>query len=296
MSETHGPDGRLLGAGVALAVVAVSTAAVLIRLSDAHALAIAAHRLVFAAGFLAPIAVFRARDRDQILGLDARDALGLAAVGAVLAVHFAAWIESLEWTTVAASVALVTLHPVFVGIGSHLLYDEGLGRLGWLGTVAAFLGGVVVVAGDAQVPVASPRGGILALVGAVAAGAYFLAGRAYRRRLSLIAYVVPVYTACALALVASCLAAGVPLTGYPLREYAIFLALALVPMVVGHTLLNWALKHVTAPVVAVAILGEPVGSTLLAVLVLGEIPPLVTVVGGAIVLAGIGVVVLDEER
>jgi len=289
-------DPRLVGAGVGLAVLAVSTAAVLIRLSSAPSMAIATHRLLFATLLLGPVALLHPERRRDLSSLGARDLAGLAAVGVVLAVHFAAWIDSLAWTTVAASVVLVTLHPVFVGVASDLLYDEGLGTLGWAGVAVAFAGGVVVVAGDVRLPVAHPRGAVLALVGAAAAGAYFLAGRAYRRRLPLLAYVVPVYAACAVALAAAGVAAGVPLTGYAWREWAIFLALALVPMVVGHTLLNWALRHVTAPVVATAVLGEPVGSTLLAVLVLGEVPPGITLLGGLVTLAGIGLVVYEDNQ
>lgn len=160
----------------------------------------------------------------------------------------------------------------------------------------AFGGGVVVVSGDVQIGWGSAVGDGLALVGALAAAAYFLAGRRYRGRLSLFTYVVPVYAASAVTLVLASWGTGTALTGYPWREYALFLALAVVPMVIGHTLLNWALKHVTAPVVATAILGEPVGATVLALIVLGEVPPAVTVLGGAIVLAGIGLVVYEDNQ
>ncbi len=290
------PSAALVAAAIAVAVAAVSTAAVLIRLSQAPSLTIAAYRLVFAAALLAPVTLLHAETRSQLASLAPWEWVGLCGVGVVLAVHFAAWIESLSWTTVAASVALVTLHPVFVALASGWLFDEGLGALGWAGVGVAFGGGVVVVSGDVQIGWGSAVGDGLALVGALAAAAYFLAGRRFRGRLSLFTYVVPVYAASAVTLVLASWGTGTALTGYPWREYALFLALAVVPMVIGHTLLNWALKHVTAPVVATAILGEPVGATVLALLVLGEVPPAVTVLGGAIVLAGIGLVVYEDNQ
>lgn len=285
----------LFGA-IAVAVVAVSTAAILIRLSNAPSLTIAAYRLVFASLLLAPFAFLHRRTRRELRRLSVRDWVGLCGVGIVLAVHFAAWIESLAWTTVAASVALVTLHPVFVGLVSGWVFGEGLGRLGWGGVLGAFGGGVVIVAGDSRLGLGSVVGDVLALVGALAAAVYFLAGRGFRGRLSLFTYVVPVYAASAVVLVVSAWGVGVGLVGFPLREYVLFFLLALVPMVVGHTVLNWALRHVSAPVVATAVLGEPVGATLLALALLGEVPPLVTVVGGLVVLGGIGLVVFEANR
>lgn len=290
------PHPLVLGGGIATAVVAVSTAAILIRLSHAPTLTIAFYRLAIATALLAPVVLVSGKRRAALARLPTRDWIGLSLVGVVLAVHFGAWIESLSWTTVAASVVLVTLHPVFVGIASDRLFDEGLGRLGWIGVVGALAGGVVIAWGDFRIGLEALFGDALALVGALAAAAYFLAGRGYRRRLSLLTYVVPVYTACSVALLAWMLAAGTPLTGYPWREYAIFAALAVGPMILGHTVLNYALKYVTAPVIATAILGEPVGSTILALIVLGEVPPVVTLLGGLIVLAGIGLVVYEDAR
>ncbi len=290
------PHPLVLGGAIAVAVVAVSTAAILIRLSAAPTLTIAFYRLAIATVLLAPVVLVSQERRASLAELPTRDWIGLSLVGVVLAVHFGAWIESLSWTTVAASVVLVTLHPVFVGVACDRLFGEGLGRLGWIGVVGALGGGVVIAWGDFRIGIEALVGDALALVGALAAAAYFLAGRGYRRRLSLLTYVVPVYTACSVALLAWMLAAGSPVTGYPWREYAIFAALAIGPMILGHTVLNYALKYVTAPVIATAILGEPVGSTLLALVVLGEVPPLVTVLGGLVVLAGIGLVVYEDAR
>lgn len=281
-----------------MSILAVSTAAIFIRLSEAPPVAVAFHRLLYATLLLAPFAFFAAR-RD-LARLSLRDWGGLALVGIVLAVHFAAWISSLRLTSVASSVVLVTLHPVFVALVSARVFGEGVGPRGYVGIALALVGGIVITLGDAGGGAAPLLGDALALVGALAAAAYFLAGRGYRKRLGLLAYVTPVYATAALVLgvllVLLPAPYGGPATGYPAREHLLFLALAAIPMVLGHTVLNWALKHVTAPVIATTILGEPVGASLLAFLVLGEAPHATTLAGGALVLAGIGLVAFVEAR
>lgn len=296
MRSREQPSSLRLTASLATAVVAISTAAVLVRLSDAPSLVLAFYRLGLATLILAPVALLHGESRRALVGLNRRDAIRLAGVGLVLALHFAAWFESLSHTTVAASVVLVTLHPVFVGLASQRLFDEGLGQPGWVGVAVALVGGVVITGADARLGLGNAYGDLLALIGAAAAAAYFLAGRGYRQRMPLLAYVVPVYAASTVGLGAASLAAGREMIAYPLQEYAIFLALALVPMILGHTLLNYALGYVSAPVVATTVLGEPIGSSVLAWLILGEVPPALTALGAAIVLTGIGLVVYDEEQ
>lgn len=275
---------------VAASIVAISTAAIMIRASDAPPVVIGFYRLLYATLLLLPLTLWKAR--RELRALPARDWLVLSGVGAVLALHFASWITSLGLTSVAASVVLVTLHPVFVAFVSKRIYGEGVGPLGWLGVVIALAGGVVIVWGDLSQP-QSIRGDLLALVGALAAAVYFLAGRGYRKRLSLLAYVTPVYATCAIVLgFLTFLPApyGGSVAGLPAREHLLFVGMALVPMILGHTVLNWALKYVTAPVIATTIVGEPVGSTILAVLILGEAPPTTALAGGVIVLVGIALV------
>ena len=296
MAKGSRPSPATLTATLSLAIAAISTAAVLVRLSDAPALVLAFYRLAIASVLLAPVALLREGSRDALASLERGELVRLAGVGLVLALHFWSWFESLEHTTVAASVVLVTLHPVFVGLASDRLYGEGLGRLGWIGVVVALVGGIVITGADARLGLGNAFGDLLALIGAAAAAAYFLAGRGYRQDLPLLAYVVPVYAASAVGLAGASLAAGHAFTGYAVDEWVIFLALAIVPMILGHTLLNYALAYVSAPVVATTVLGEPIGSSLLAWLVLAEVPPWGTALGALVVLAGIGLVVFDEER
>lgn len=285
------PSRLTVVAAIAVAVAAISTAATLIRLASATPLVIAFWRLAFAVAILAPAAALSPSVRAEMAELSARDLAALAGVGVVLAVHFAAWIASLELTSVAASVVLVTAHPVFVGLASAWLLDEGLGSTGWAGVALALVGAAVIAVTDRSLAGHRLVGDLLALVGAVAAGTYFLAGRRWRKELGLLTYVVPVYAASAVTLGVWAVLAGDPLVGWPVGDYVLFLALAIVPMILGHTLLNWSLEFVTAPVVATTVLGEPVGAALIAWAVLAEVPPVGTIAGGAAVLAGIFVVV-----
>jgi drug/metabolite transporter (DMT)-like permease len=295
------PPRGLVAATVTLSILAVSTAAPLIRLAgDTPPLAIAFWRLLDATVLLVPLAlIFARRDLASLAGRDWAILLG---VGAILGLHFATWITSVGLTSVAASVVLVTLHPVFVGLASERLFGEGPRRMGWIGIVVALVGGLVIAAGDSRGGPAPLLGDALAFAGALCAALYFLAGRRYRQRLGLLAYVTPVYTGATITLGILLVALPSPWGGgfatYGGADQGLFLALALGPMILGHTGLNWALKYVRAPVIATTILGEPVGASLLAFFLpqIHEVPPPSTLLGAAVVLAGILLVALDEGR
>lgn len=274
--------------GLALGVLAVSTAAVLIKACQAPPLAIATWRLGLAAlGFLAASA-FR---REHPLKPFTPQALRLTAVaGLFLGVHFATWIASLSLTTVASSVVLVTTTPLWVGLGSLLVLREPPSRNLWLGLALALGGSLLVTfsdrtpAGDAPDPL---LGDALALAGAWAASVYFLTGRKAQQSVDTHAYVTLVYSVAAVVLLAMALVAGTPLFGYSTRDWVLLALLALVPQGVGHTLLNRSLRHFPAGVVAVALLGEPVGAIALAWLALGEAVGLPQAIGAALILAGV---------
>jgi drug/metabolite transporter (DMT)-like permease len=275
---------------LAVAVVAVSTSAILIRWSNAPSIVAAFYRVLFTTLLLVPVAAVSYR--EQFRRLSARDWLVATASGLALAVHFAAWFESLSWTTVAASVTLVQTQPVFVAIGAVVLLGERFNRRMAAGIAVALVGSALLSAGDflsgAAFAGADPLyGDALALLGAVAAAGYVLAGRSLRQRLPLIPYVIVVYAVCVVGLFAWLLAQGAPLGPYPAREWLLFLGMAVGPGIFGHTVVNWALAHVESSVVSVTLVGEPVGSTLLALVLLGEVPPALTVLGGAVVLVGI---------
>ncbi|PSQ02553.1 EamA/RhaT family transporter [Halobacteriales archaeon QS_5_68_33] len=278
-------------AALAVAVFAVSTSAVLIRWSGAPPTVAAFYRVLFTTGLLAPLAF--TRHGEHLRSLGGRDALAAGATGLALAAHFAAWFQSVEWTSVAASVTLVQAQPLFVAVGAWALLDERLGARKLGGILLAVAGMAVMSAGDllggALVGPRPLAGNALAVVGAVTMAAYVLAGRSLRVRVPLVPYVTVVYSVCAAGLLGVALVQDVALLGYPPVEWGLFLAMAAGPGVFGHTALNWALEHVEPAVVSVSLLGEPVGSTLLAMVLLAEIPGPWTVVGGAVVLAGIAV-------
>ncbi|MFC7070692.1 DMT family transporter [Halobaculum lipolyticum] len=281
-------------AGLAVAVLAVSTSAILVEWSGAPSLIKALYRVVFTVALLVPLALARPDDRAAFRAIGPRDLLLAGAAGVALAIHFASWFESLRWTSVAASVTLVQAQPLFVVVGAWALLDERVGRRTVVGIGVALAGMAVMSVGDALLgtgaAVAGPDpllGNSLAVVGAATAAAYVLLGRSLRQRLPLLPYVIVVYVTCAVTLLAAALVRGHPLFAYPAEEWLLFLAMAAGPGVFGHTVINWALAHVESSVVSVSLLGEPVGSTLLAVVLLAEVPSPITVVGGAVVLAGV---------
>lgn len=278
------------GLGLAVAILAISTGAILVRLSDAPSTVAAFYRVLFTTVPLAVLAWLRYREEFGRIGR--RDLAFATLSGVALAIHFAAWFESLAWTSVAASVTLVQSQPLFVALGAWLLLDERLGARVVGGILVAVAGMMTMVLGDLLSGVLVGRaplyGNALALLGAVMAAGYVLAGRSLRQRVSLVPYVVVVYSVCAVVLLAIVLVQGAPLTGYQPREWLVFAGLAVGPGLFGHTVINWALAHLRSSLVSVSLLGEPVGSTLLAVALLSEAPTAFTVVGGTVVLVGIG--------
>ncbi|AGB15663.1 DMT(drug/metabolite transporter) superfamily permease [Halovivax ruber XH-70] len=275
-------------AALAVAVFAASTSAILVRWSGAPSTVAAFYRVLFTTLLVAPIAVWFHREEFALLS---RRDLGFATLaGVALAIHFGTWFESLNHTSVAASVTLVQLQPVFVAIGAGLVLGERITRrtVGAIGVAIA--GAAVMSFGDAgRAPLAdsSAFGNALALVGAMTLAGYVLAGRSIRQRVSLFPYVTVVYAACAITLFAVVGVQGHDYVAYSPTEWLLFLAMALVPGILGHTLINWTLEHVESVVVSVAWLGEPLGATLLALGLLGEVPDAITLVGGVIVLGGI---------
>jgi drug/metabolite transporter (DMT)-like permease len=281
-----------------LSVLGVSLSGPLVRLSSAHPIAIAVWRLAFSLVLIAvPLAIGGSWRQWQTL--DRRD-LGFAvAAGAFLAIHFWSWNTSIGLTTIAASVVLVNVQPLVVATLSAIWLRERPTRQQWTGIGIAMLGAIIVVLPDLGAEIGATGrallGDALALIGAVTAASYYVIGRRLRQTLDLWAYVALVYGACLVALLVMAFAMAVPLGPYPAREYGIFALLALGPMMLGHTGLNWALRHARAYQVNIVLLGEPIGATIIAALLPGirERPTLLTIVGGVIVLLGI---LLAERR
>ena len=272
-------------------VVAVSFAAIFIRLADAPALSIAFYRQAMASALFLPLAIARWK---EVRALSAAQ-LGVALLsGVLLALHFATWIASLSFTTVAASVVLVTTSPIFVAAASRVLFGERVGTTTFIGIVIGLVGAAIVSGGDFGISRRAAVGDLLALAGAIAAAGYLLAGRRLRAEMSLFAYVGVVYTTCAVLLLPAA-AFGARLSGFSPQTWLMFLLLASIPQALGHTVFNYLLKDMDATLVAISIMGEPIGSTLLALAFFGEVPPWTAIVGGMLILIGIYVAVTRER-
>jgi drug/metabolite transporter (DMT)-like permease len=283
-------------------ILAVSTAAIFIRLAQGSvpSLVIAAYRMTLASLILAPVALTRHRDDLKRLN---RKEFGLAILsGTFLAFHFAAWITSLEYTTVASSVVLVTTSPLWVGLLSPLVLREPLRRSVLIGLLIALIGSIVVGLSDTcrwiGAGLACPTlasffqgrafvGDLLALVGAFTAAGYLLIGRSLRSNMALMTYTFLVYGIAAVVLVVAVFATGLQPWGFPPNALLWLLALAIFPQLIGHSTFNWALRYLSAAFVSISLLGEPIGSTILAFLFLGEVPTMVKITGAILIFAGI---------
>ncbi len=268
-----------------IGILTVSCASIFIRLAEAPSLVIAASRLTIASLILAPAAFIKTR--DELRALTRKDLRLALLSGLFLGLHFATWISSLEYTSVASSVVFVDTSPLFVGLAAHFLLKEKVSRGMFAGIVVSVLGGMIIGYGDFGLGTSELFGDFLALAGAVAVSGYLLVGRKLRPHLSLLAYVFLVYSTAAIFLIAVCLAAGHTFLGYSRQTYLMLFLLAVVSQIIGHSSYNWALRYLPAAFVGVGTLGEPIGSTILAYFILDETPTLTKIGGGALILAGI---------
>ena len=268
---------------LSIGISAASTASIFIKLCDAPALIISAYRMVLASLILFPFAYHR-----RVWKGWSRSEIGwLILSGFFLSLHFAFWIGSLKYTSVASSVVLVSTHPIFVGVGSWFLLKEHLGVKLVSGICLSVLGSGLIGYGDMSLSKGALFGDGLALLGALTVSGYFLVGRKMRKGQDLLSYVFPVYSTSAVVLILFAILWQNPFFGYKPSTYLLFLLLALIPQLIGHTTFNWALKYIPASMVAITILGEPVGSTILAYFILEEKLSTWKVLGGISIFIGI---------
>lgn len=288
--------------GLFVAILAASTSSIFIRYAQAGApsLAIAAWRMVMVSVILIPVALIR--KHTEIFALQSKQVAMLALSGLFLSLHFATWITSLAYTSVPSSVVLVATSPLWVAVLSPLVLHERLPALVWMGLAVALLGGMLVAGGQAcQItPVGMDcsgfegflrgkalLGNMLALVGAWCGAGYLLVGRWARPTLSLLSYTAVVYGIAAVCLVIMVFVRGTQWSGFSAATFGWMLLLALIPQLVGHTTYNWALRYLSAAYVSIALLGEPIGTSILALFLLQEPPTVLELVGGILTLAGI---------
>jgi drug/metabolite transporter (DMT)-like permease len=283
-----------------LGVISVAMAAIFIRLAQAEnvpSLVIGSARLLIAAALLTPITL--RRYRKNLRQLARADAILLLVSGTFLAIHFAGWVSSLEYTSVLVSGVLVTTTPIWVGILEVLILKMRLSRGFVIGLAIAISGGLLIALTGVESAARSDDpllGGALSLLGAITVAVYLIIGRKLRPRLPLVPYIWSVYSIAALILGAVALVSGMTFTGYSTNAYLWLLALGIFPQLIGHSSFNYALAYLPATYISLATQVEPIGSALFAFLIFAEIPQPLQVVGSAVILIGVSIATLAPLR
>lgn len=280
-------------AALAVGIAAISTGAIFARAADAPSLVIAAYRVGLATLILAPFAAWKCP--GEIAGLSRADWKSVLGAGFFLAVHFATWIASLGYTSVASSVILVETIPLWVGVLTPFVTGERPGKATLAGIGLSFAGGILIGAGDFATGGRALLGDLLALAGGFSGALYIMLGRNVRPRLSLLAYITTCYGTAGALLWTLVIASGTPFTGFSAPTWWAFLGMAIVPQILGHSSYNWALRWFSSTTVAVCLLGEPIGSTILAWIFFGETLTPWKAAGGALILAGIVLAARSEK-
>ncbi|MEE9442163.1 MAG: DMT family transporter [candidate division Zixibacteria bacterium] len=273
-----------------IAAIAVSWAAIFIRLADADPIAIAFYRMALAVLILAPLSAvssFR-----KLTKLTKRNLLLLSISGLFLGIHFASWIASLKYTSIANSVIIVSTHPFLIAIAEAIILKTKIGRWTIIGMILAISGMIVIFSSSLGFSNSGILGELLAFIGAVCAAGYLLTGRIIRQDMKNRDYIFLVYLFAALILSIIALITNTSLFGFDEQTWLFFVLLALIPQVIGHSLYNFLLKHMKAHLVGLAILGEPIGASFLAILIFSEFPPTETYIGGGLILAGIALALI----
>lgn len=278
-----------------LGVVSISFAAVFIRLAAGPAASVAALRLVFATLILLPFVIFSRKTRNAIITLRRGEKGLLVLAGLFLALHFLSWIASLSFTGITSSIVLVTMSPIFIEIYSVTVRGEKTSARVWIGLGLAVAGSVILGGGNIAAGGENWKGDLLAVAGAVAVAGYFIVGSRLRPKLPLLAYIFPVYGTAALFLTLAAPLLGSGLATLPATTYFYCFLMALVCQVTGHSMFNWALRRMRTTLVAMATLGEPIGTTMLAWLILRETPLSTEILGGVVILAGVFVVLTGKS-
>ncbi|GAB3045374.1 DMT family transporter [Virgibacillus ainsalahensis] len=282
-------------AAVGIGVITVSASAVLVKLADSAPSAIIAnYRLLFAVLMMLPIILIKYRHEFRLI--NKKDWMLSILAGVFLAFHFILWFESLNYTSVASSVVLVTLQPIFAFLGTYFFFQERFSSGAVISMVIALFGSFIISWGDFQISGMALFGDILALLGAVTITVYFLFGQRVRRNLSLMTYTFVVYGASAITLIIYNVILQNSFFGYPADHWWLFLALAIFPTFFGHTLFNWALKWLSTSTISMAIVLEPVGASILAYFILGEIITWPQLLGGTIVIFGLFLFIMSTTR
>ncbi|MCM3004381.1 DMT family transporter [Priestia koreensis] len=277
-------------------VLSISTSAILVKFSHAPSGVIAFYRLLFSVLLLLPFVAWRGGGIEGIKKFTRRE-WGLSFLsGLFLALHFILWFESLRYTSVASSVVIVTLQPLFAFVGAYFIFKEKVSKKGIVCGMSAIIGSTIISWGDFRISGGAMYGDFLALVACALVTAYLLIGQKVRNKTSLLSYTFIVYTSSTVVLLLYVMIKGEPLVGYQLDEWVYFVLLAVFPTLLGHSLFNWSVKYVSTSTVSMVILLEPVGAVWLAYILLDEKVMTTQLLGGLLIFLGVVFFMLDKKK
>ncbi|WP_332651860.1 DMT family transporter [Lysinibacillus sp. 54212] len=279
---------------IVIGVLSVSLSAIFVKLANAESGVIAFYRMLFSVLIMSPIFIMKYRSELKLL--NKRDWLFSFIAGLFLAFHFILWFESLDYTSVASSTVLVTMQPLFAFVGTYLFFKEQISLNSIIAGIVAIFGSVLISWGDFRISGSALYGDVLAIIACALITGYLLFGQDVRKRLSLITYTMVVYSVSTICLFFYVIIMGQSFGPYDKQEWLLFLLLAIIPNLLGHTLFNWSIKWVSTNVISIAILFEPVGAALLALLIFNEQLVMSQLIGGFIVIVGISMFVVDFKR
>jgi drug/metabolite transporter (DMT)-like permease len=265
-------------------IIAISFSSIFIKISNAPVSVQGMYRLLFTVLFMFP---FMWRQMNVYKKITRKDYFLLFFSGLFLSLHFLFWMGSLKLTTVASSTIILSLQPIFVLIGAYLVFREKTTKPAIVSMSVAIIGAIFVGWGDIGVSYQNIQGDALSILGTAAVAVHMLIGQKLLKTVPASVYSFVVFLTAVLIFSLYNLALSIPMTGYSEKEWGIFILLAVVPTVFGHVLFNWLLKYVTAATISMAILGEPVGASLLAYILLGEKLSVTQWLGGVIVITGL---------
>ena len=281
-----------------IAVFNISWASILVRLTNAPGVICGTWRLVFSA-ILTWLIVFLTTKIEEFKTLNIRTIILSFFSGLALAIHFASWMESLFLLSVAVSVTLVVTYPLITALIEHFILKDRIKNIQWIGIIIAFIGATTLSLRSAEnsfdMYMNSVLGVLLAILGAFTAAIYFTLGRIIRREVSTSVYTSITYTSAALSLITFSITAGYNIFNYEPSTWIYFLLLAIIPMLGGHSILNYLLKYIKASIITATVLGEPIGASILAALVLNEILPIDAYIYMLITILGIFLVIYYRD-
>lgn len=279
-----------------LGVFALSTSAIFVKLAGAPSSITAFYRLFFALLFLLPLLLLDKAYWQDLRSLSRRQWQTGLLSGLFLAIHYILWFESLNYTSVASSTVIVTLQPLFSFVGSYFLFKERFSTGAIISSIVALIGSFIIAWGDFQISMQALYGDLLAFIAAGFITAYFFIGQHMRQKLAVVPYSILGYAASAFFLAVYALSQQLSFIDYAQSTWTAFLGIAFISTILGQMLLNWLLKWLSTSVISMSILGETVGTCILAYFILGEIITLRQGIGIIVTLAGLGLFMFYKNK